>query len=187
MNVLVVLGMALALALDAFAVSVGVSLKLGKASSQQAFRLAFHFGLFQFLMPCVGWILGRSIQSYIQALDHWIAFFLLLLIGGKMIRDAYKQEDSSGKKRTDPTKGLTLVVLSIATSIDALAVGLSLGILNTAVLYPALVIGGVAFVLSLLGSHLGPVLGKVAGKRAEMLGGVVLILIGSKILIDHLS
>ena len=104
-----------------------------------------------------------------------------------MIWDAYKQEDNSGKKRADPTKGLTLVVLSIATSIDALAVGLSLGILDTVVLYPALVIGGVAFVLSLLGSYLGPILGKVIGKRAELLGGIVLILIGSKILIDHLS
>ena len=104
-----------------------------------------------------------------------------------MIWDAYKKEDKSGKKRTDPTKGLTLVVLSIATSIDALAVGLSLGILDTVVLYPALVIGGVAFVMSLIGSRLGPIMGKVVGKRAELLGGVVLILIGSIILIDHLS
>ena len=103
-----------------------------------------------------------------------------------MIWDSLKKEDSSRKNRSDPTKGFTLVILAIATSIDALAVGLSIGFLEIGVLYPALVIGGVAFVMTLLGSRLGPVIGKVMGKRAELLGGVVLIIIGCKILIDHL-
>jgi putative Mn2+ efflux pump MntP len=173
--------------MDAFAVSIGVSLRLGGISHRQSFRLALHFGLFQFLMPCGGWLLSRSIQSYIQAVDHWIAFFLLLLIGGRMVRDSFNHEDKAMKKRSDPTKGVTLLVLAIATSIDAFAAGLSLGLLNTKVLYPALVIGIVAFILSLTGSRLGPILGKIIGKRAELIGGVVLILIGSKILFDHLS
>ena len=187
MNIWLVLSLALALAMDAFAVSISVSLKLGGISHQQSFRLAFHFGLFQFLMPCAGWILGRSIQNFIQAVDHWIAFFLLLLIGYKMIKDSFAQKNAAEKKRKDPTKGLTLMVLAIATSIDALAAGLSLALLDVKVLYAALVIGMVAFILSLVGSLLGPILGKIVGKRAELLGGVVLILIGSKILLDHLA
>lgn len=187
MNIWLVLSLALALAMDAFAVSISVSLQVRGISHQQSFRLAFHFGLFQFLMPCAGWILGRSIQSFIHAVDHWIAFFLLLFIGGKMIKDSFTQENAAEKKSKDPTKGLTLMVLAIATSIDAWAAGLSLGLLDVKVLYPALVIGMVAFILSLVGSRLGPILGKIFGKRAELLGGVVLILIGSKILFEHLS
>ena len=104
-----------------------------------------------------------------------------------MIKDSFTQENAAEKKSKDPTKGLTLMVLAIATSIDAWAAGLSLGLLDVKVLYPALVIGMVAFILSLVGSRLGPILGKIFGKRAELLGGVVLILIGSKILFEHLS
>ena len=113
-------------------------------SLRQTFRLAYHFGLFQALMPIIGWLAGRSVERWIGPIDHWIAFGLLTAIGGKMIYEALKGDDEDVEKK-DPTKGLSLVVLSVATSIDALAVGLSLALLGVKIWYPALVIGFVAF------------------------------------------
>lgn len=186
MNFFLVLPMALALAMDAFAVSVGVSTGLGGISRGQTFRLAFHFGFFQFMMPIIGWLAGQSVLKYIQSIDHWVAFGLLLFIGCKMIYESFQKGEKIANKKTDPTKGFSLLLLSIATSIDALAVGLSFAALQVAILFPSVIIGLVAFFMTIIGAQLGPLLGQVVGKRAELFGGLVLILIGIKILVGHL-
>lgn len=186
MNLLLVLPVALALAMDAFAVAVGLSVGPEGLNRTQAFRLAFFFGLFQFMMPLIGWVAGQSFLHYIQDMDHWVAFGLLCFIGGKMVWASFQDEQMKRKFSNDPTKGLSLVMLSVATSIDAFAVGLSLAALKEEIFYPSLVIGVVTFFLSLGGTRLGPLVGKLAGKGAEFLGGLILILIGMKLLVEHL-
>jgi putative Mn2+ efflux pump MntP len=186
MSFLLVLGIALALAMDAFAVSLGTGMSLSPATGRQTFRLAFHFGLFQFVMPIVGWAAGESFVKYIGRYEHWLAFALLLGVGGRMIFESFQPEKPAGVRRPDPTLGFSLIVLSVATSLDALAVGLSLAALRAPILYPAVVIGLVAFGMTVAGMRLGPALGKVIGRRAELFGGLILILIGIKILVDHL-
>lgn len=175
---------AIALAMDAFAVSIATGVTLKTVSPRQTFRLAWHFGLFQALMPIIGWYLGGTVSSYIEAYDHWIAFGLLGYIGYKMIKEALEDEDEA---KGDPTKGMTMVVLSIATSIDALAVGLSLSMLGVSVWWPSLVIGIVALLFTVAGLHFGKTAAKAhqVGKYAELLGGTVLICIGIKILWEH--
>ncbi len=189
MSFLVVLGIALALAMDAFAVAVGVGLSLRGCSSRQTLRLAGSFGLFQFVMPILGWAAGRSVVGLIQNYDHWLAAGLLVFIGGRMILEAVKREESrpEGAACPDPTRGGRLLVLSLATSIDALAAGLGLAALGARVVYPALVIGLVAFVLTAAGAKLGPLAGRWAGRWAEVAGGVVLLGIAAKILVEHLG
>lgn len=186
MNFFIVLALALALAMDAFAVSVGLSLSLGKMTKSQTFRLSFHFGFFQFIMPVIGWLAGKNLIKYIQAVDHWVAFGLLLIIGGKMIYESFAQAERLEMRKSDPTKGFSLMLLSVATSIDALAVGVSLAALHFSIVYPAVIIGMVAFSMSVVGVKIGPLIGIIMGKRAELLGGLILVLIGAKILSDHL-
>jgi putative Mn2+ efflux pump MntP len=185
-NFLLILGIALALAMDAFAVSLGLGLSLRRATSVQTFRLASSFGVFQFMMAVLGWSAGEKVVQYISPYDHWVAFGLLLAVGGKMALESLKQEDDTVTRRADPTRGLSLLVLSLATSLDSLAVGLSLGTLREAIVFPAIVIGVVAFIMTVLGMRVGPALGRVIGRRAELLGGAVLILIGIRILAEHL-
>jgi len=185
MSFLSILFIAVGLGMDAFAVAIGAGVVIRKLSFGHVFRLSFHFGLFQFLMPIIGWLAGRTISDYIINYDHWIAFFLLVLIGGKMIWDAFKKDD--GKiAQADPTKGISLIILSIATSIDALAVGLSLAFLNITILYPSIVIGIVAAIMTIIGILFGKGLGRIGGKKVGILGGLILIGIGIKILIEHL-
>ncbi len=171
--------------MDAFAVSIGLSLMDKGLTSGQTFRLSFHFGLFQFIMPVLGWAAGRNVLKYIATYDHWVAAGLLVFIGGRMILESFHKERPA-KKGSDPTRGFSLILLSVATSLDSLAVGLSLAALHVPVLYPAAVIGVVAFAVTLTGTKIGPVLGLLIGKRAEFAGGLVLVLIAVKILADHL-
>ncbi len=182
-NILII---AVALAMDAFAVAVSTGVVLKTVSFRQTFRLAWHFGLFQAFMPVIGWSAGFTIRSRIEAYDHWIAFGLLLFVAQGMIRSAFqkKPEDETLK---DPTRGVTMVMLSVATSIDALAVGLSLAMINVSIWTPALIIGIVAGVLTTIGIHLGRIIGNLAfiSRWAEGAGGVVLILIGINILRAH--
>lgn len=187
MSPLIVLGLAFALAMDAFAVSLGLGLSLRPASRGQTARLALSFGLSQAIMLILGWAAGETLIRYIEKVDHWVAFALLLGVGGKMIFESLKPEPSLESKRSDPTRGVSLLVLSVATSLDSLAVGLSLAALRVAIVFPAVVIGTVAFAMTVLGMKIGPALGKIIGRRAELLGGAILILIGIKILIDHLQ
>ena len=186
MNALVVLSIAFALAMDAFTVSVGMSLRLDRVGTKQAMRLSLSFGYFQFMMPVLGWLAGTEILSLIQAFDHWVAFGLLFLIGCRMIYSALRPGHTPQDGRHDPTKGWSLLILSIATSVDALAVGLSFAALGMTIWYPSAVIGAVAFLMTFLGTKLGPLVGQVIGRRAELIGGLILILIGIKILADHL-
>lgn len=187
MSLSTLIGIAVALAMDAFAVAVAVGIGLQSLHYRQIFRLAWHFGLFQALMPVIGWAAGATVRDHIQAYDHWIAFALLSLVGGNMLREAVFGDDEDSAADKDATRGLTLVVLSVATSIDALAVGFSMSMLNIPIVTPALIIGMVAASFTVGGLYLG---NRVAGfKRlsswAEILGGLVLLAIGIKILIEH--
>ncbi|PLX84632.1 MAG: hypothetical protein C0617_07270 [Desulfuromonas sp.] len=184
MDWITLLGIALALAMDAFAVALGAGLTLPRLTGRHLFRLGFHFGLFQALMPVLGWLAGLTVQQWISAYDHWIAFCLLMLVGGKMIYEAFSEKVAE-KNAPDPTRGMTLVVLSVATSIDALAVGLSLAVIGVEVWVPAAVIGLVAGGLTVAGMLLGRRIGEIWGARVEVLGGLVLCAIGIKILLEH--
>ena len=178
--------LAVALAMDAFAVAIVTGLTLNPLTRRHVVRLSFHFGLFQALMPLLGWAAGHAVYAYIAAVDHWIAFGLLAFVGGKMIYEALRGEEES-RYSNDPTSGWTLVMLSVATSIDALAVGLSLAMIGSTIVVPALVIGIVAAAFTATGMVLGRRIGSRWGKRVEIFGGLVLIAIGVKILIEHLS
>jgi putative Mn2+ efflux pump MntP len=172
--------------MDAFAVAIGAGLQLCQVTNRQKFRLAWHFGLFQAFMPVLGWLAGLTLVQYIEPVDHWIAFGLLAVIGGKMIYEALKHPEQE-VDRCDPTKGWSLVLLSVATSIDALAVGLSLAVLGVDIWFPAIVIGIVAGVLTIVGLELGTRFGALLGRRMEVVGGLILIGIGVKILVEHLT
>jgi len=185
MDAITLTGLALALAMDAFAVALGTGAVLSRLTGRHLFRLGFHFGLFQALMPVIGWLAGLTVIQWVEAWDHWIAFSLLAIIGGRMIYEAFSDEEKTDDR--DPTKGLSLVLLSIATSIDALAVGFSLSVIGVSIWMPALVIGLVAGVLTIAGMLLGGRIGDRWGSRVEIFGGLVLIAIGAKILIEHLS
>lgn len=178
------IAIAVALAMDAFAVAIVSGLTLNPMTGRHIFRLAFHFGLFQFLMPIIGWLAGVAIQKYIAAYDHWIAFALLSFIGGKMIYESF-QADETKRTTSDPTTGWSLVLLSIATSIDALAVGLSLAMLGSSIIFQAIVIGIVAALFTIGGMLLGRRIGAFWGKRVEVFGGIILCGIGIKIVIEH--
>jgi putative Mn2+ efflux pump MntP len=186
MSFVLVLGLAAALAMDCFAVSLGLACGLKGLTTRQAVRMAFFFGAFQCGMPVLGWLAGESVVRLMAGVDHWVAFGLLTVIGGRMIYESFGLSDEEKASRPDQTRGAPLLILSVATSIDALAVGLSLGVIKAGILYPAVVIGLVCFFLTILGAKLGPVVGRVAGKRAELAGGLILIGIGLKILISHL-
>lgn len=184
MDFLTLFGIAIALAMDAFAVALGTSLNLPRLTGRHLFRFGFHFGLFQALMPIIGWLAGLSFRHYIEAFDHWLAFLLLGMVGGKMLWEAFHSETEERSEK-DPTRGWSLVILSVATSIDALAVGLTLSMLGVSIWTPALVIGLTAGVLTLIGMMLGRRLGQHWGSRVEILGGLILIGIGLKILLEH--
>ena len=184
MDAITLLGLALALAMDAFAVALGTGAVLSRLTGRHIFRLAFHFGLFQALMPVVGWLAGQTVVRFVSAWDHWIAFALLALIGGRMIHEALSDEEKPDDR--DPTRGLSLVMLSIATSIDALAVGFSLSVIGVSIWFPAFIIGLVAGVLTVVGMLVGSRVGDRWGSRVEILGGFVLIAIGVRILCEHL-
>lgn len=183
--------LAVALAMDAFAVAIVTGLTLPVLTRRHVFRLAFHFGLFQALMPVVGWVTGKAVHHLITAVDHWVAFCLLAVVGGRMVwgalhGDAHHDGDHKPAVK-DPTSGWTLVILSVATSLDALAVGLSLAMVDSTIVLPALVIGVVAASFTAVGMLLGRRIGVRWGERVEVVGGLLLIGIGVKILVEHLS
>ncbi|MCC3867014.1 manganese efflux pump MntP family protein [Terrisporobacter mayombei] len=187
MGLLTILLTGFALAMDAFAVSVTKGMTLRKATSFISFKIAFFFGLFQGLMPFIGWFVGIRFQSYIKAVDHWIALFLLSFIGLKMIFEAY--EDNQNPEVTvtcdDELDNTELIILSIATSIDALAVGISFAFLNVHIIPLCLSIGIITFILCFLGVMIGKLLGPVFKNYSQIVGGIILILIGINILNEH--
>jgi len=184
MNFIEVLLIAICMSMDAFAVCLGAGAQDQASAGRPTFRLAFHFGLFQFLLPVLGWFAGVTIVRYIATYDHWIAFGLLAYVGGRMVSSGF--HPGEGSSLNDPSRGWTLVLLSIAVSIDALAVGLSLGIIGVNIWFPAAVIGIVTGLVSWLGLRLGNKLGEKFGKRMEIAGGIILVLIGTRILLAHL-
>lgn len=182
----------LALAADAFAVSVSAAACSSSIPLLIGVRAAFIFGLFQFLMPVGGWLLGSAFASLIEGFDHWIAFGLLAFVGGKMLFEALqaRKRAACGDPEEEKIHGImqwdTLLVLALATSIDALAVGLSYSILGTPILLPATIIGITTFATCLAGIEFGRRLKDLLSEWAEIIGGSVLLLIGLKILIEHL-
>jgi manganese efflux pump family protein len=184
MNLLEILLIALSMSMDAFAVCLGAGTQRQASGPRPVFRLAFHFGFFQFMMPVIGWFAGTTIVRYISAYDHWVAFGLLAFVGIRMIRSGF--ETGEEKRVDDPSRGWTLVLLAIATSIDALAIGFSLALIGVTIWYPAVVIGVVTGLISWLGIFLGNRLGEKFGKRMEIIGGIILISIGIRILLAHL-
>ena len=174
---------ALALAMDAFAVALGSSTVLGRPTARHYFRLAFHFGLFQALMPVLGWLAGTVVADHVGRWGPWIALGLLAAVGLNMIRQAVFDGDE--RPRADPTRGLSLVVLSVATSIDALAVGVSFALLDAGIWIACLVIGLVAAALTCLGLFLGSRLGRRYGRVTEVVGGLLLVAIGIRIVVEN--
>ncbi len=186
MGWLSLLALACALAMDAFAVAIVTGLTVSPLGRRHVLRLAFHFGLFQALMPALGWLAGSAVHRHVAAFDHWVAFVLLAFVGARMIRGAFHSKRDGRGASSDPTSGWTLLALSVATSIDALAVGLSLGVVGARIVLPAIVIGVVAAAFTAVGMLLGRRIGSAWGDRVEVIGGVVLIGIGVQILLKHL-
>ncbi len=175
--------------MDAFAVAVASGATMKRLNIPHALKMGLFFGGFQALMPVVGWAAGLSMKEYISSWDHWLAFGLLAAIGGKMLYESFeiREEEDCGGPKTCPFDTGTLTVLALATSIDALAVGLTFSVLKLSIIAPVLVIGLVTFVMSLAGVRLGSAGGHFFEHRMEAAGGVILIGIGLKILLEHLG
>ena len=184
MDLLSIIFLAVALAMDAFGVSITNGLILKKVRMVQAAKVGLFFGLFQFIMPCIGSFLAFVAHDYIKDIDHWIAFVLLLILGIKMIYDARGEEKELSK---NPLQFSVLVMMAIATSIDALAAGITIAAVGTPILMPSVIIGVVAFLFSFCGMYIGAKSGDFIGEKAEVIGGVMLILIGIKTLVEHLA
>ena len=174
------------LSMDAFAVSVCKGLGMSRLNMRQAVVISLFFGGFQALMPLVGWALGSQLADLITPIDHWIAFALLAFVGGKMLWDAFNEDDEEDGEAKDAKLDLKeLLMLAIATSIDALAVGITFAFLQVAIVPSVIIIGVTTFVLSFVGVAVGHFFGARFEKPATIAGGVVLILIGAKILLEH--
>jgi putative Mn2+ efflux pump MntP len=184
MGLATTLFIAVGLAMDAFAVSLGIGTTGCANAPRPVFRLSFHMGLFQGLMTFLGWLAGSSVAHLIASVDHWVVMVLLAFVGARMIRSGLDPEEK--KLWRDPSRGGSLLVICIATSIDAMAVGLSLAMLKTEVINPCLVIGVITLCLSLVGLLAGNQLGERFGKRMEIIGGLILNGIGVRILLAHL-
>ena len=180
-----ILLIALGLSADCFAVAISGSISLKNLSPLQVLRVSLAFGLFQALMPALGWLAGRTVVNLIAQYDHWVAFILLLIVGGRMIWESFHSEDGQAKT-IDITKGFLLLTLSIATSIDALAVGLTFAFLKVNIALACSTIGIVAFLVTAFAFVLGRKVGRVIGRRAEAIGGLILIGIGLRILLAHI-
>ena len=185
MDLVSIVLISIGLAMDAFAVSVCKGLSMKKINMKKATIIGLYFGLFQGLMPVIGYLLGVNFSQIVECIDHWIAFTLLAFIGGKMIKEALSKEEGC---IDDSVNIKTMVVLALATSIDALAVGITFAFLKTGYVgLSFILIGGITFVLSVLGVIIGNKFGNKYEKKAEFAGGLVLILLGIKILLEHLN
>jgi manganese efflux pump family protein len=183
MNTITLLGIALALAMDAFAVAAAVAASLPGLTRRHVFRLSWHFGLFQFLMPVIGWFLGAGLLGVLRSAAYLVAGGLLFFLGLRMLWESRHPDTRSS--HYDPTRGWSLVGLSIATSLDALAVGVSLALVQVSIIKAALVIGTVAAALTFIGTRVGRTAGAYCGQWAERFGGAVLIVIAGNILFAH--
>ncbi len=185
MDIYTTVFIAIGLAMDAFAVSITSGLAIRQLKVNHALKIAAFFGFFQAIMPVIGWAAGIGLKDFIAAIDHWIAFGILSIVGAKMILESMAMKPAD--KKIPDLNIYMLLMLSIATSIDALAVGLSLSLLNISIITPAVVIGIVTFLFSFTGVYVGDRFGHFFESKIEALGGLILIGIGVKILIEHLS
>ena len=180
--------MGVGLAMDAFAVSICKGLGMKKVNKKQAVVIGVFFGGFQTLMPLIGWILGKQFERYITSVDHWIAFILLGFIGGKMIVESLKKEEEEEIEKSDKPLDLKeMFILAIATSIDALAIGITFAFLGTPIIEAIAIIGIVTFLISIGGVYVGNFFGSKYKNKAEFAGGLILVLLGIKILLEHLG
>ena len=184
MEVTELLLLSVGLAMDAFAVSICKGISMKKMNWKKAIIIGIYFGGFQALMPTIGFFLGSAFQSLITNIDHWIAFILLAIIGGGMIKESF-EEDS--ENRNDDVSFKTMILLAIATSIDALAVGITFAFLNVNLILAVSLIGIITFIIAVLGTKIGNRFGDKYERKAEIVGGVILILLGLKILLEHLG
>lgn len=177
---------AVGLAMDAFSVAVSDGIVLKKVKLADALKIGLFFGVFQFGMLFIGNLLGSTFAKYTEACDHWIAFFLLIILGGKMIYEAFHENEALEEAEKNPMEFKTLTILAIATSIDALAVGVSFAAMSVDILFASTIVGAVAFVFSFAGIFIGSKCGNLFGNKSEIVGGLVLIGIGIKILVESL-
>lgn len=184
MDTIQILLIAIGLAMDAFAVSITRGIQVRYLAFSDAMKIGLIFGIFQGGMPILGWLGGTYIQEYIKPFDHWIAFILLGGIGGKMIYETFQQDESPSE--TKPFHNITLIFLGIATSIDALAIGVSFGVLELDIAMRVIIIGIITFLLSLSGVYIGESIGHFFEGRVEIIGGIILVGIGLKILLQGL-
>jgi putative Mn2+ efflux pump MntP len=184
MNLISIFIIALGLAMDAFAVSIVSGVTIQRMHIRHALKIAVFFGGFQALMPLLGWLCGSWATEYVQVFDHWVAFGLLLAIGAKMIHESFQMKENDSQK--DPLNIYILFGLAVATSIDAFAVGLTFSFLTGTILAPILIIGVITFALSFAGTYLGDRFGHLFENKIEIAGGLILIGMGVKILIEHL-
>ncbi len=184
MNLITIIFIAVGLAMDAFAVSIVSGATYKRLNIEHALRIAVFFGVFQAFMPLIGSLAALTVKEHIAGYDHWIAFGLLAVVGAKMIYESFKFDIE--EKKFDPTKIIVLLVLSIATSIDALAVGVTLSLVTDSVVVAVIIIGLITFVLSYLGVLIGKKFGHFFENKIEAVGGLVLLVLGTKILFEHL-
>ncbi len=187
MHFIEIIGIGIGLSMDALAVSITNGFVIKDIQVKHALRIALFFGVFQAIMPVIGWATGLTLSRYIEAFDHWVAFVLLAFIGGKMILESRrKEEPGCEEEKKNCLHVPTLLLMSLATSIDALAVGLSFAFLNVSILFPVAIIGSITFCLCVGGVYVGKKIGHLFKDKLELVGGIVLIGIGLKILIEHL-
>jgi manganese efflux pump family protein len=185
LDYLTVIILAIGLSMDSFAVAISCGLEEQKISFQHAVKISFSFAFFQGLLPVVGWFLGTGVKVYIEAVDHWIAFILLAFLGGKMIFESFENEQS--EEMSNIYSWRHILALSVATSIDALIIGFTYAMVSTGNIFSgAVIIGAVTFFFAMLGIRIGKDVAGNFGQKVELLGGIILIGIGVKILIQHL-
>lgn len=184
MGIVEIILISIGLAMDAFAVSICKGISMNKMNWKKSFIIALYFGGFQALMPLIGYLLGISFESVVTSIDHWIAVILLSVLGLKMIKESF---DDCSDSENDDVSFKTMIVLAIATSIDALAIGITFAFLNVNIVLAVALIGIITFVLSMIGTKIGNRFGNKYGSKAEILGGTILILLGIKILLEHLN
>lgn len=186
MSIISIVLIAIGLAMDAFAVSLTIGFKVPHEKKLfMALKTALFFGIAQGIMPVIGWFLGSNFQRYIERVDHWIAFVLLVYIGAKMAYEGIKGDEGDENNSYEEYSNKRLFILSIATSIDALAVGITFGALSVSILTAAIIIAVITFVICFMGVYLGKIASKILQGKAEIVGGIILIAIGIKILLEH--
>lgn len=190
MDIFILIGIAVGLSLDAFTVAVTNSTIIKNLKLRDGLRMSLFFGFFQMIMPIMGWAAGLTFSRYIQGFDHWIAFALLALVGGRMIWSGFSGDNSTASNKNEHIQDCrhlpTLLVLSIATSIDAMAVGLSFALIKISVIFPSIIIGIITFFMSLIGYFIGKKIGEKLNLKLDIIGGIILIGIGIKIVCDHI-